>query len=96
MNWHVIKTLVIKDMTLFFRNQFFAVVSGLGVVMYIIIYFLMPKTVDEDINIAMYAPEIPEAFIEVFDDMIEREVSADPDLYGGGRAAETIVKNFVD
>ncbi len=34
--------------------------------------------------------------IKVFDDMIEREIVSDPDLYGGGRAAEKIVSNILD
>ena len=52
MNLQVVRTLVVKDITLFFRNRFFALVSGLGVVAYAAIFFLMPSTVDEELAIA--------------------------------------------
>jgi ABC-2 type transport system permease protein len=65
MNLQVVRTLVVKDITLFFRNRFFALVSGLGVVAYAAIFFLMPSTVDEELAIALYAPSLPPIFAEL-------------------------------
>jgi ABC-2 type transport system permease protein len=59
MNWHVIPTLAAKDLTLFFRNRFFAVISVLALVAYSAMYFLMPKSADEMIEIGLVAPELP-------------------------------------
>ena len=56
MNWHIIRAMASKDFTLFFRNRFFAVVTVIGLVFYLLIYFVMPKTVDETLEIGMYSP----------------------------------------
>jgi len=59
MSWDIVRALIIKDFTLFFRNRFFAFISVLGLVMYIIIYFVMPDTMDETLVLAVYAPVPP-------------------------------------
>lgn len=59
MSWRVIRTLVAKDLTLFFRNRFFALISVLGLVAYAVIYFVMPSSVDEMLEIGLYAPAMP-------------------------------------
>ncbi|MBA7623667.1 hypothetical protein ES703_31065 [subsurface metagenome] len=60
MNWTIIKALVSKDFFLFFRNRFIGVVTIIGLVFYILFYFLMPKAVDENLEIGLYAPiELP-------------------------------------
>jgi len=67
MNWHIVKTLIIKDMKLYFRNQLFAVITVLGIVMYIAIYFLMPNKVDDTVSVLIYAPAaIPPIFAQEF------------------------------
>jgi len=55
MNLQIIKTLAKKDLTLFFKNKFFAAITILGLVAYIVLYFVMPKSVDDTIGIAIYA-----------------------------------------
>ncbi len=65
MNWQTIKALVSKDFTLFFRNRFFALVTVLGLVFYLVIYFVMPKAVDESLDIGLYAPVPLPAFGEI-------------------------------
>lgn len=60
----MIRALILKDVTLYFRNRFFALVSGLGVVVYVAIYFLLPKDIDETLLIGLYPPVIPEIFEE--------------------------------
>ena len=62
MNWRIIRTLVVKDVTLYFRNRFFALITILALVAYAGIYFLMPSTVNETIEIGLYAPGMPSAF----------------------------------
>ncbi len=62
MNLGVIKALVAKDFSLFFRNRFYAYITILGIVFYIIIYFVMPSSVDEELEIGLYAPVIPPVF----------------------------------
>ena len=59
MNWRVVKALVAKDMALFIRNRLFAVVSVLGIVAYVAIYFVMPSSVDETLEIGLVAPGLP-------------------------------------
>ncbi len=59
MNFRIIKTLFIKDFTLFFKNRFIAVITVLGLVFYLFAYFFLPKTVDEVMEIGVYAPVMP-------------------------------------
>lgn len=62
MNWRTIRTLVAKDIFLFFQNRFFAFITVLALVFYALIFFLMPSQVDETVEMALYAPAPPEAF----------------------------------
>ncbi len=50
----MIAALVRKDLTLYFRNPFFALVTGLGLVFYIAIYFLLPADVEGDVPFALH------------------------------------------
>ncbi len=59
MNWQIVSALIVKDFKLYFRNRFFAVITVLALVAYIAIYFVMPRTVDETLEIAVYAPVLP-------------------------------------
>ncbi len=60
MNFERIKALIIKDTSLYFRNRFIALITVLGIIFYIAFYFLMPKSVDETLEIGLYAPmDIP-------------------------------------
>ena len=77
MNLRIITSLVAKDTLLFFRNQFFALISGLGIVAYAAIYFLMPDTVDELLGLGVYAPALPAA-------LEEELVDAGLDIYRAG------------
>ena len=62
MNLRIIGALISKDFSIFFRNRFFAVVTVLGLVAYATLYFLMPSSVDETLDIGVYAPLMPLAF----------------------------------
>ncbi len=56
MNPRIMAALVRKDLALFSRNRFFMVLTALGLVAYIVIYFVMPSSVDETLKVGLYAP----------------------------------------
>ena len=62
MNGRIIKTLILKDLRLFFSNQFFALVTVLALLGYATVYFFMPSTVNETVEMAIFAPNLPEQF----------------------------------
>jgi len=62
MNHRIIAALMAKDLVLFFRNRFFAVVTVLGLVAYVVIYLVLPDRVDEQLTLAIYAPALPPVF----------------------------------
>jgi ABC-2 type transport system permease protein len=60
MSWGRIRALIGKDTSLYFRNRFIAVITVLGIFLYVGFYFALPKTVDETLDIGLYSPvEIP-------------------------------------
>lgn len=63
MNARILGAVILKDLTLYFRNRFFAFITILGLVAYIVIYLLLPSGVDENLTLAVYAPTIPDAFV---------------------------------
>ncbi len=65
MNPRVIATLVGKDLSLFFRNRFFAIVTLLGLIFYVAVFLAMPQSVDETLKIGLYAPVLPASFQQV-------------------------------
>jgi ABC-2 type transport system permease protein len=71
MNWQTIGTLVWKDLALFLRNRFFALVSLLGLAIYVAIYFLMPGTTSEKFTVGIYPPTTPDLVIA---ELQEREM----------------------
>lgn len=71
--WNLIRTLVRKDLKLFFRNRFFAFITILGVAVYIGMYFVMPQTVDEDFELGLYTANPTEILRELLGD--EEEVT---------------------
>lgn len=62
MNGQMIGALLRKDLVLFFSNRFFALVTVLALVFYAVIYYAMPGTVDETLEMAIYAPNLPPGF----------------------------------
>lgn len=65
MNWRIIGTLIAKDFSLFFRKKLFTVLTAIGFIFYIVVYFLMPSTVNENLEIGLYAPAALPAFTQV-------------------------------
>lgn len=64
----LIGTLVTKDARLYFSNQFFALITVLGLVAYIGVFYLLPSTVDETLELALYAPDVPAGLVEELDE----------------------------
>lgn len=64
MNARILQTLLTKDVMLYFRNRFFAFITVAGLIVYVALYLLMPSTVDETITLGVYAPSIPEVFLD--------------------------------
>jgi ABC-2 type transport system permease protein len=72
MNGSLIITLVQKDLALFLRNRFFALISVLSLLIYIAIYFVMPATVSQKFTVAIYPPTAPEI---VSSELAKREMA---------------------
>lgn len=64
----MIAAVVRKDLVLFFRNRYFAVITVFALVGYGAIYYLLPSQVDETIEIAIVAPAIAAALAEPLED----------------------------
>lgn len=62
MNFGIIKTLVAKDASLYLKNRLFAFFTILGILTFIIIYFILPSSVNEELEIGLFAPVIPPVF----------------------------------
>jgi len=67
MNPRLIGSMVQKDLTIFFRNRFFAIITVLAIILYLVVYFVMPGTVDDTLEIGLYSPLSIPAF-EDFDE----------------------------
>lgn len=67
MNMRMIATMVGKDFKLYFANRLFGIITVVGLVMYVAIYYLMPTTVDETLELGVYMPEMPPALEELLD-----------------------------
>ena len=65
MNGRIVKALLKKDVSLFMSNRFYLLITIVGLVFYIGIYFIMPAKVDEKLSLAMYAPVLPPAFSQL-------------------------------
>lgn len=57
MNRPAIRALVAKDLTLFSRDKFFGIMTIFSIILYISFYYIMPRTVDETIEIAVFIPQ---------------------------------------
>ena len=81
MSWRTIKTLIAKDFKLFFRNKFFGVMTIFGIILYLVFYFIMPNTVDEKIEIGLYAPQTFSMFYENIEEgLIIRNMKTEDEL----------------
>jgi len=73
MNWRIIWALIVKDFSLFFRNRFFALMTAFGIIMYLVIYFVMPSSVDESLDIGLYAADISPIIDQIPEEVLQEE-----------------------
>jgi ABC-2 type transport system permease protein len=71
MNWRIIGTLAAKDLSLFFRKKGILALTILGLVFYLVIYFVMPDTVDESLKIGVHASGLPPIFEQLPEEGLE-------------------------
>lgn len=65
MKTDVLKAIIGKEFSLFFRNIFFALMSIIVLVIYLAIYFVLPAETEDDFKVGLYA-EVP--VIELLDE----------------------------
>jgi ABC-2 type transport system permease protein len=65
MKSRVIGALLKKDLALFVSNRFYLLITIVGLVFYVGIYFILPAHAEEKLKLAMYAPVIPPAFSQI-------------------------------
>jgi hypothetical protein len=73
MNPRIVWALASKDLSLFLRNRFYALVTALGLVTYVVIYVVMPSAVDETIAMGVHSPGSPSAIEALSGDGLEIE-----------------------
>ncbi|MEW6033612.1 MAG: ABC transporter permease [Chloroflexota bacterium] len=56
MNARLIATLIRKDLALFTRDRFYFILTIVGLIAYIVLYMVMPKTMNETMKLGLYAP----------------------------------------
>ena len=56
MNYRGVFALTRKDFFLYFQNRLFAVVTVIGLLAYLVVYFLLPGGVDQTLEIGFYTP----------------------------------------
>ncbi|WP_298817968.1 ABC transporter permease [Chloroflexus sp.] len=95
MNVAAIWALIQKDVRLYFANRLFALVTALGLVAYVTIYFLLPATVDETVRIGMVIPSLPPALADALaDDAVQISQFASADELRAAVAAGTVTIGF--
>jgi ABC-2 type transport system permease protein len=62
MNGRVIKALLIKDSRLFLHNRFYLLMTVVGIVVYIAVYFVLPSHDNNNLKLAIYSPQISPVF----------------------------------
>jgi ABC-2 type transport system permease protein len=83
MNWRIIGTLAAKDLSLFFRKKGILALTILGLAFYLVIYFVMPGTAEENLKIGVYAPGLPAIFQQLPEEGLEiSAVASEEELKG--------------
>ena len=71
MNLKIIRILISKDLSLFFRKRAIVLLTFVGLIFYLVIYFVMPSSVDEDLKIGMYSPVSLPLFTQINEEGLE-------------------------
>jgi ABC-2 type transport system permease protein len=95
MSLRAIRALLTKDFTLFFRNRFFALVTALGLVIYVALYFVMPGSVDETLDVGLYASAWPPASDQFHQEGLEIHMADSEDALKNGVVAHHYVAGIV-
>ena len=64
MNRAMLGAIIRKDLKLWFKNRYLAVITVLAIFGYALIYWLLPSQIDETIEIGIFAPAIASALAE--------------------------------
>lgn len=64
MNWRIIGTLTGKDLKLYFRSKLFLLLTVLGLAIFITMYFVMPSSVEQSLQIGLSGPGVPAGITE--------------------------------
>lgn len=67
MSTQAIRALFLKDLRLFFANRFFALVTILGLVAYIAMFYVLPAELDDRLALGMYMPDLPPRLAEMLE-----------------------------
>lgn len=71
MNLRIVSALISKDFSLFFRKKFFTALTAVALIMYLVIYFVMPSSVNETLELGVYAPVALPAFTQIQEEGLE-------------------------
>ena len=63
--------LLSKDLTLFFRKRIIVYLTLAGLILYLVIYFVMPASADENLEIGLYSPVSFPVFTEIDEEGLE-------------------------
>ncbi|MBN1136488.1 MAG: ABC transporter permease [Anaerolineae bacterium] len=77
MNVRMIAALIGQQAKLYFADRFFALITVLGLVVLIALYFLLPATVDETLELGLYMANMPPALEALLADEEVRFLRAD-------------------
>ncbi|UCF05812.1 MAG: ABC transporter permease [bacterium] len=106
MNWRVIQALIVNDYKAFFRDKFFGIMTIVGLILFILFYFVMPARINETITIGLYSPyaaylfdNIPEGGGAIFhtvesEDELKRSV-IDNEFYVGISIPEDVWASYL-
>lgn len=102
MNGSMLIALLRKDLVLYFSNRFFALVTILALVAYAAIYFAMPDTVDETLEMAIFAPNLPQELLAeleeagvILTEMSDAAALRDAIIAGDYEVGVVLPNNFV-
>lgn len=68
MNANAIPTLIKKDLTLLFRNRVLSILPIATLIILIVVYYILPRTVNEVMNIGVYGWQLPAGLVSEMKD----------------------------
>jgi ABC-2 type transport system permease protein len=80
MNMRTVGILVSKDLSLFFRKKVIIFLTFIALIFYLIIYFVMPASVDDTLKIGLYSPDPIPIFTEIDEEGLEMSFTESEEL----------------